>query len=100
MPILRKLGAAGWKPVTHATCPEEKILIERFGPKEGKAFFTVYNDSDKELAAQITIDLKALSPTATFEMTELVRACSLEAGRDVSLSIAAGDLRVISLRVK
>ncbi len=36
IPLLRRLTAAGWQPLTHAVCDNPKILVERFGPEAGR----------------------------------------------------------------
>jgi hypothetical protein len=102
MPILRQLGAAGWQPVTYASSEDEKILIERFGPKEPgtSIFFTIYNARDQEKSTRIRMDAKTLHIGAVESASELVRGQALPAGMEFPLTIGPGDLRVIELRVR
>jgi len=46
LPLIRRVAGAGWQPVTGATCENDQILVERFGPDAtGDVFFTLHNDS-------------------------------------------------------
>ena len=61
IPLLRRLTAAGWQPMTHATCDNSKILVERFGPEaDGTIFLTLLNDTADTQNGTVTADLKAL----------------------------------------
>jgi hypothetical protein len=100
MPILRRLGAAGWQPRTFASCSDEKILMERFGPKEGQLFFTVYNDSDAQLSPRIRLDVELLGISSIQNATELVTGKPLPASPELSLTISPEEVSVIALSVK
>jgi hypothetical protein len=61
IPLLRRVTAAGWQPLTHATCDNPKILVERFGPEPaGTVFLTLLNDSTEPQNGTLTVDLRAL----------------------------------------
>ncbi|MBI5384625.1 MAG: hypothetical protein HZA90_08030 [Verrucomicrobia bacterium] len=46
LPDIKRVAEAGWQPVTGATCDNEKILLERFGPDAGgTVYFTAFNDT-------------------------------------------------------
>jgi hypothetical protein len=61
IPLLRRVTAAGWQPLTHAACDNPKILVERFGlGADGSVFLTLLNDTADAQSGTVTADLKAL----------------------------------------
>jgi hypothetical protein len=60
MPIIIALCEAGWEPVTHASAEPGPILLERFGPREGRLYFTARNPGDEPVETTITVDTDAL----------------------------------------
>jgi hypothetical protein len=61
IPLLRRLTAAGWQPLTHASCGNSNILVERFGPEPGGAvFLTLLNDTADTQSGTVTADPHAL----------------------------------------
>jgi hypothetical protein len=61
IPLLRRITAAGWQPVTYASSDNPKILLERFGPDaSGTVFLTLLNDTAETQAASITLDFQTL----------------------------------------
>ena len=58
--VLQAIYLAGWEPVTHARCRGRDVLVERYGPRDGKVHFAVYNPSRPQVSAQLTIDAEAL----------------------------------------
>jgi hypothetical protein len=73
IPLLRRLTAAGWQPLTHAACGNAKILVERFGPETGGAvFLTLLNDTADAQSGTVTADLKALGWKQAASARELV----------------------------
>ena len=42
LPLVRRLGLAGWEPVTYARCGEPRLLVERFG-SGANLHLVVYN---------------------------------------------------------
>ncbi len=64
LPVLRRLCAAGWEPVTGARTSSDAVLIERFGYWErGNLHFTLRNVGTQ--AAQFTVSLDAADLGAT-----------------------------------
>jgi hypothetical protein len=73
IPLLRRLTAAGWQPLTYASCDNSKILVERFSPDPGGAvFLTLLNDSPDTQSGTVTADLKALGMKGPASTRELV----------------------------
>lgn len=61
LPLIRRVAEAGWQPVTDATCANEAVLVERFGPDAGGAvYFTLFNDTAQEQSGDLRCDAKAL----------------------------------------
>ncbi|MGQ9563187.1 MAG: hypothetical protein ACUVTH_06605 [Thermogutta sp.] len=52
VPLCRRLSEAGWEPITRARCNLPRVYVERFGNR----YFTVFNDTLREVTAEITFD--------------------------------------------
>ncbi len=73
IPLLRRVTAAGWHPVTQATCSNSNILVERFGPTaDGDVFVTVLNNTTESQGGALAVDLKALGLNQDVSARELV----------------------------
>ena len=100
MPIIRRLSAAGWEPITHARAGSPAILVERFGAPGGELLFTVYNDSDQSQQATLALDREALGiATDVTQLAEVVSGsqAALDADGRISAPLAPGDLAVLAL---
>jgi hypothetical protein len=72
-PLLRRVTSAGWQPLTHASCDNSNILVERFGPqRDGTVFLTLLNDSAQPQTGKLIVDLKALGLREPSTVQELV----------------------------
>ncbi|HVM47257.1 MAG TPA: hypothetical protein VMU04_04480 [Candidatus Acidoferrum sp.] len=79
VPLLRRLTAAGWQPLTFAHCDNPSILVERFGPDaDGNLFLTLLNNANRPEDGTMVVDRDALSLADPADVRELV------AGRDAS----------------
>jgi hypothetical protein len=95
MPPLRTIGAAGWEPVTLARLEGgEGAVIERFGPAQGKVYFTVYNPTDEAIAPRATVDEATLGAgvgpardLVTGESLALDEPLNLQPGRLMAIEI-------------
>lgn len=55
IPVIRRVGEAGWQPVAQARC--ENAYVERFGPGEdGATFLTLLNPTDQALDAELRLE--------------------------------------------
>ncbi len=80
-PIIRRVGEAGWQPVTLATTDTTDVLIERFGPNEaGEVFLTVFNDGAETVQASVRLPANLL-PKGDFLVTELVSGAPIPVDR-------------------
>jgi hypothetical protein len=61
MPLLRRIAAAGWHPVTHARSDNPAILVEQFGPDgRGVRYLTLLND--RATAQEGTVEFRPSAP--------------------------------------
>ncbi len=59
MPSLKRISAAGWQPITSATCEPAGPRIERFGSSTSGLYFTAYNNADEDYDGTLVIDARA-----------------------------------------
>jgi len=55
IPVIQKLSAAGWEPITYARSSNASVYLERYGTR----YLTLLNDSARAQAATVTVDLRA-----------------------------------------
>ena len=97
LPIIKRVAEAGWQPVTEATCDNQRIFVERFGPDQlGTTFFTMLNDSDSSQHGELRID-SALLPNGLTAARESISGKSLDAAALSDVTLAAQETRVIEL---
>jgi hypothetical protein len=84
IPVIRKLSAAGWEPVTQAKSSSPAVYVERYG----KRLFTLLNDTHQPAATTLTIDLTVLG-LRTGSAPEVV---NLLTGAKLPVSSANGKL--------
>ncbi len=84
IPVIRRLSAAGWEPLTQAKSSNPIVYVERYG----KRLFTLLNDTHQPEAATLTIDLAVLG-LRTGSALEVV---NLLTGAKLPVSFANGKL--------
>ncbi len=88
IPLLQRLTAAGWQPLTDASSDNSKILVERFGPRAGSGvFLTLLNDSTEPQNGTLAVDFKALGlkwPASANELISGTAATSSSGGWQVA----------------
>ena len=97
IPILRKLGQAGWEPVTHADATDNAIWLERFGTGPKGLFFTVYNPATEAKTVKVTVDFDALAYGAGLPAVELVTGRQMPSTQVAKLDLPAKSLRVLQI---
>ncbi|MFB3883548.1 MAG: hypothetical protein ACE149_19960 [Armatimonadota bacterium] len=103
LPLVQALGAAGWEPVTHARSDNPSVYLERFGSSPDKVFLTVYNDSEKEQTASVTLDLSQLgSASGKPALRDLLAGAPVAAAFSpgtaaFEVRLPAGDIKVIAI---
>lgn len=63
IPVLDKLYAAGWEPVTQARATPESVRVERFGGG-ASCYLSLHNPAAKAEKVQVRVDWKALAIAA------------------------------------
>ena len=98
-PLLRRLTAAGWQPLTHASCDNPKILVERFGPEpDGTVFVTLLNDTPDTQSGTVTADFQALGLKQAASARELVSGnAATPSGRGWHISLRPQQAEVLYL---
>ena len=83
MPIIIALCEAGWEPVTYATVEPAEVIVERFGPSEGRLYLTARNPGEEPITATFTVDAAALGIEPPSKAVRLPggREVAVEAGR-------------------
>jgi hypothetical protein len=73
IPLLRRLTAAGWQPLTHATCSNSQILVERFGPgPDGRVCLALLNSSGAMQSGSVVVDSNVLKPDTRVPAVEFI----------------------------
>ncbi len=103
IPILRRMYAAGWQPVTVARAEPASLRVERYGGGQGReALLALYNPGKEPVTATLTVPLKQLGLQAT-GATGLVSATELPATAQgdtltIKVPLAADRCEVVQLR--
>ena len=87
VPLCRRVGEAGWRPVTNAYSSDEKVYVERFGDN----ILTVFNDAGDERT--VTVTLLGDWPS---ECTDLVTGQTLTAGGKIKLTLGNEDVAALA----
>jgi len=97
IPIIKQIAAAGWEPVTGASCNAGSIRIERFGGV-GELFFTVRNIENQDVQCVLSLDLPELKISEKFSATEMVSQQPVKAENNkLYLTIPALRTQVIQI---
>ena len=102
MPSLKRISAAGWEPITNATCEPAGPRVERFGNATSGLYFTAYNEGDEDYDGRLVIDARAfgLMPglVACDTTTGWIMPVAQDGGRaTVELSLPAGEVAVVQI---
>ena len=102
IPLLRRLTAAGWQPLTYAACDNSNILVERFGPEpDGTVFLTLLNDTADTQSGTVTADLKSLGLKQSASAQELVSGnAETPSNRGWRVSLRSQQAEVLCLSSK
>jgi len=104
MPVLARIGAAGWQPLTRARA--EGLLVERFGSRPGGLFFAVRNTGKEKVAARLRVESQMLGPAkgrGELRVREIVEKRAVTSGLDgeslaVRFEIEPGETLVLEVR--
>jgi len=100
IPIIKRLSAAGWEPITGARSANASVFVERFGPR----LFTVLNGSRQPRATTLAIDLRASGLSASGRrVTNLLTGAELPAspnGTTLTVPLSLRPEEALALEVK
>lgn len=65
--LLQTMYVAGWEPVTHAVCDPRHIRIERYGPKDNRVYFALFNPTFTDASVELNINAQAVGLPAMKE---------------------------------
>jgi hypothetical protein len=106
MPLIRKVVAAGWRPVPYATSSDGSIYVERFDDQVGNTFYlTAQNSSTSTKSFQMTVDGASLGAgSGAITLKELVGNTAMSASRSgnnilFSDSLAAGETALYEMTI-
>jgi len=89
VPLCKRVAEAGWEPVPLARSSDERVYVERFGPR----YLTVLNDSPETRTVTITLD--GQPPAAARELVA-ARDLPCEGGK-ITLTLPAEEVAVLDL---
>ncbi len=79
IPVIKRVAEAGWQPVTGATCDNERIWIERFGPDaKHVVFITLHNNTAQSQSGLLHLDPKLLGFNSNCRGKELFSGAGLD----------------------
>ena len=98
IPIIKKIAAAGWQPVTFAHAVSPSLRIERFGDSTN-LYFTVRNNGSRTINTNLIIDSQALDISGNISAVELVSGKEIKAEQNkLFITIPAGRTQVIEIK--
>ncbi len=90
VPVLKRLGRAGWEPEPHARVEPGELRIERFQQQaDGPAYWTVHNPTDRRVSGVVRIERGRL-PEGTIAMRDELfggRFAGTVEGKDLRLAV-------------
>ncbi len=98
LPLVKLVAEAGWQPVTHAFCDNDRIWVERFGPDAtGTVYFTLFNDTAQSQTGRLRPDTSALRMAGSLAAREMVSGTALAPGPAWPTELKPQEARVIRL---
>lgn len=105
IPVIKRLSAAGWEPVTWARSDRSDVWLERFG----RTYITVLNSADKSVESTIRIDAARFFPDAVQRGAKItvrdvwtgqdLMTVSPGANIPLRMTLTGQETRVLSLRL-
>jgi len=100
IPIIKQIAAAGWEPVTGATCNAGSIRIERFG-YANKLFFTVRNNGNQDVSCEVNLENLELGIQGDISALEMVSGEKVKTDNNkLFLTLLADRTQVIQISQK
>lgn len=95
IPVIKKLSAEGWQPVTHASSSNPRVFLERYGTRH----LTVMNDSRERQQARLVLDLRQLG-LASARIRDVLSGETVgttTASETILLTLGPEEVRVLEL---
>jgi hypothetical protein len=96
IPLIKRISAAGWEPVTYARTDNADVFVERWG----RTMFTVMNNGKSDIDTTLTIQVGPLGLHAT-QFSDLISEKALPApaqnGQEIRLSLHLAPGQVMEL---
>jgi len=98
LPLIKRVAEAGWQPVTKATCDNNRIFLERFGPgADGAVYLTLLNDSPDHQEGKVSIDLAGLGFAGSVQARELLSGAAMGNVAAWTVKLDSQDSKVIEI---
>jgi hypothetical protein len=100
IPLLQKLTTAGWQPLTHATCQNTNVFLERFGPDvSGTVYVTLLNDTGETQAGVMDVDSSTIGLVEPCAAHELISAAEpTRAGNGWNIKLLPNQVAVLAIQ--
>ena len=104
VPLIRRINAAGWQPLTGATSNDPVVHLERFG-RWPELYFTVRNTGDRPANVELRFEAALGLPTRALRAVRFIQAGSVNltkasagvSSRSVSLALAPQAVELLRL---
>jgi hypothetical protein len=95
IPVILKESSLGWEPIPYALSSDAEIQVERFGPREGRIMFAIYNRSDKPKSISLDINTSALNIAGIDRVESMIKKQRIEPKNPLKLTLGPRELEVI-----
>jgi len=101
IPIIRRIGRAGWRPITSAKVEPAPLQIERFGePGTGEVFLTVHNPAETDVCGRLVLDAGLDAKGARELVSGRSLAVRTDGGAAIELFVSGRETLFIELTSK
>ena len=100
IPLIRKIDAAGWRPVPHADVKPDSIRVERYGEfKSGDLAFSLHNPTSVSQSIELTLSASELGLPKQVSAVEWItgKAVPVADGSRLRLQLPANGYAVIGV---
>jgi len=99
IPVIRRIGRAGWRPITYARATPTSLQVERFGGRDGTdTFLTVHNPGEKPVSGRLILDkdLQGMHATEAVRQQDLAMESTGQA-RTIAITVPGRETLFIHL---
>jgi hypothetical protein len=95
VPIIKELAYAGWEPITYAESTDPSVKVERFGPKNGEIYFTLYNVASTPKKVSLEVETSKLNIPSHCAVSELLTGANYATIGSFNSQIGPGGLAIV-----